>query len=131
MVAEKEKEARLVKSRKVKRLEEIWTVPEDRKMDLFQKRTANMDILKKLLDDIASSNLMERARSVVGVSRIIDISFVMYSKRRLGRQKINLFLAMDTRSAGELILTTLITTAQASWETDRIKRMTKESLLMV
>ena len=84
-------------------------------MDLFQKRAANMEILMKLLDNIATaSNLMERARSVVGVSRIIDNSFVMYSKRRLGRQKINLFLAMDTSSAGELILTTSITTAQAS-----------------
>ena len=84
-------------------------------MNLFQKRTANMEILMKLLDDIATaSNLMERARSVVGVSRIIDNSFVMYSKRRLGRQKINLFLAMDTSSAGKLILTTPITTAQAS-----------------
>ena len=41
----------------------------------------------------------------------------MYS-RRLSIQKRNLFLSMDTSSAGELILTTPITTKWASCETE-------------
>ena len=43
----------------------------DRKVDLFlfQKRTANMEIIMKLLDDIATeSNMAEQAKSVDGVS---------------------------------------------------------------